>query len=422
MEVCIHFKFEVDIFLLMDDSESFAPHAQAVKDMFTSLVSNLPTLFTTADFGFGVGRFEDYGGPGSDFSGGDTGSRPFILNQPIVTSKDAGSQASLEDLIEAALSRDNLAGSGGDLPGSAISEALYQVAVGDGFDGNGDGQTTGNGGTQVAGAEETQTTPDETGDVPAFSSLAGGVIHSGAIGGAGFRQDAKKLVILATDSCPVAAFDSTLDIPSTINGIQTTDLLCTKALGKRRYGFVSDSLTQATNTINGAVVPYGAHTAEEAIGAIYRTGRVIGIGPGAIPRREGSGPSKNEDSFLTALASATEAFFVENMSQTPVPIVIDLDQGVDPVYDAIGDTIYYPWLQQILVSVELESSCELPLTITHTPDAAAGGIKGMTSCFEVAFQLDNTDMTGTCNLDFMNGGESKFGDPIPVYVDCTSST
>src|SRR5262249_25793976 len=126
------------------------------------------------DFGFGVGRFEDYGGPGFGVGGESRSGRPFLLDQPIVTSADAGGDDARNQLIVDALSR-TAPGNGGDGPEAAL-EGLFQVATGAGFVGDGDGSTTGQGGAQPAGLLATEITPDVSGDVPAFSSLVPGTI------------------------------------------------------------------------------------------------------------------------------------------------------------------------------------------------------------------------------------------------------
>jgi hypothetical protein len=75
-----------------------------------------------------------------------------VLNQPIVTVADAGGAAARGALINDAFAR-TAPGFGGDTPEAAL-EALYQVATGRGFDG--DGTTTGEGGGQPAGLLATQ--------------------------------------------------------------------------------------------------------------------------------------------------------------------------------------------------------------------------------------------------------------------------
>ena len=95
---------------------------------------DLQTALPSVDFGFGVGRFEDYGGPGTGFSAENITGRPFILNQAII----ATDHPNFSTLIANALAR-TAPGFGGDGPESAIGEGLYQIATGAGFDGDGNG-------------------------------------------------------------------------------------------------------------------------------------------------------------------------------------------------------------------------------------------------------------------------------------------
>ena len=89
---------KVDITLLLDDTGSFKEFA-IVNSIFSSLVTSLQAALPGVDFGFGVTRFEDYGGPGNSFSDDYDTARPFILNQPIVTAETAGGTAALDSLI-----------------------------------------------------------------------------------------------------------------------------------------------------------------------------------------------------------------------------------------------------------------------------------------------------------------------------------
>src|SRR5262249_33631178 len=126
---------KVDVFFLFDDTGSFAGRVPAVTGIFTQLVSDLQTALPGVSLGFGVGRFEDFGGSGTGFSGEFSTGRPFTLNQPIVTTD----VASFSTLISAALNR-TAPGFGGDGPEANV-EALYQIATGAGFDGNGNAST-----------------------------------------------------------------------------------------------------------------------------------------------------------------------------------------------------------------------------------------------------------------------------------------
>jgi len=80
---------KVDVFLLFDDTGSFEGFVPTVASIFSALVTALEAALPGVEFGFGVGRFEDYGGPGTGFSDEDLVGRPFTLNQPIVTAATA---------------------------------------------------------------------------------------------------------------------------------------------------------------------------------------------------------------------------------------------------------------------------------------------------------------------------------------------
>ena len=71
----------IDVFLLFDDTGSFADEVPTVVEIFRRVVTALQAQVPTADIAYGVGRFEDYGGPGRSFSGEAIGGRPFILHQ-----------------------------------------------------------------------------------------------------------------------------------------------------------------------------------------------------------------------------------------------------------------------------------------------------------------------------------------------------
>src|SRR5262249_36106550 len=137
---------KIDVFALFDDTGSFEPIIPTLANLFLQLVGEVEAGLPAVDFGFGVGRFEDYGGPGFGFGGESMNGRPFLLDQPIVTSADAGGDDARNQLIVDALSR-TAPGNGGDGPEAAL-EGLYQIATGAGFDGDGHGPGTRPGGPQ----------------------------------------------------------------------------------------------------------------------------------------------------------------------------------------------------------------------------------------------------------------------------------
>ncbi len=138
----------VDVFLLFDDTGSFTSNSPIVRAAFPTIISNLQAALPSMNFGFGVGRFEEYG----SFAAENADGRPFVLNQPIVASSTAG----FSTAIQAALDR-TAPGYGGDQPETDI-EALYQVVTGMGFDGNNNGSVLDSG---PAGLASTQRTPGQ---------------------------------------------------------------------------------------------------------------------------------------------------------------------------------------------------------------------------------------------------------------------
>src|SRR5262249_44768973 len=158
----------------------------------------------------------------------------------------------------------------------------------------------------------TQTQPGTSGDVPSFSPNA--LPASGDVGGAGWRRNAFRIIILATDRCPVAAFPAGSPIPATITNNAgrsepVTAVACsTPTAVANRFGYVSDSPTVEGNTIvdadgnRTAVVPRGAATVQGTIDALNARGiRVIGMGPNVTPTSS-TVPSFAPRVWLSALA------------------------------------------------------------------------------------------------------------------------
>ena len=242
---------KVDIALLLDDTGSFTSFASTVESIFSNLVASLQSALPGVDFGFGVSRFEDYGGPFHTVSTEDPQGRPFILDQPIVTAATAAAAGTdLNTLMKNALAA-TAPGFGGDMPEAGI-EGLYQLATGAGLDGNGNGSKLDSG---PAGAlTSTAVHPGTSGDVPPFSSNVG--LAAGSLGGIGWRPDAEHIVLLATDTQPVAAF-STSPIPATVSGLggATVPSTAFESTAKRFSGFDS---TAVDGTGNGPQPGRGA--------------------------------------------------------------------------------------------------------------------------------------------------------------------
>jgi hypothetical protein len=324
---------KVDVMLLFDDTGSFAGRVPTIAALFPAIIDELETTFPGKDFAFGVSRFEDYGGLGTGFSGEVTSGRPFILNQPLVTQSVAGGEAARNTLIQDALGRTG-PGFGGDGPETAI-HALYELATGNGFDGDGDGSTTGSG---DAGSISSQTSPGISGDVPAFSTNI--LPTSGALGGAGWRTDAQKIVIIATDVCSVTSFDPASGIPAEVTGQPgTTEVIskfaCSSTTpGFSRFGFVSDAKSSGANTVSGAVAPSGSPDLQDAIDALTSFGiQVIGLST-STPNPADAGPSFSPHVFLGAMANLTGA--VDDESN---PLVFQIGAGGEAIAAGIVDAV-----------------------------------------------------------------------------------
>lgn len=181
----------VDVFLLFDDTGSFAGNSPLVRAAFPTIISTLQAALPGVDFGFGVGRFEEY----ANFALESASGRPFILNQPIVASTTPGFSLSIQSAL------DRMApGYGGDGPETDI-EALYQLVTGIGFDGNNNATISDSG---PAGLGSTQFNPGASGDVPSFASFVPDPVNNvltpdGNIGGGGFRAGALPVILTATD-------------------------------------------------------------------------------------------------------------------------------------------------------------------------------------------------------------------------------
>lgn len=401
----------VDVLLLFDDTGSFANSVAALSSQFQELVGGLEATFPNVEFGFGVARFEDYGGPGTSFSNEYEDGRPFILNQPIITSADAGSEAERNDLIATALNH-TAPGFGGDLPEAGLTEGLYQAATGAGFDGNGDGDTEDSG---AAGEVDTQTSPGTSGDVPAFDSNV--LPASGTLGGAGWRENAQKIIILATDFCSAAAFDSETGIPDVITGAGSTEAVsafaCTDATaGTDRFGFVSDAISTADNTVDDATVPAGAATVQQAVDALNALGvQVVGIGPDAAPTAD-TEPSEDESVFLSSIARLTGG-----VDSNGDPLVVDLG---DDLAGAVAEAIERTTTASIDITL---AATDLPdgLAFDFAPEVVTGVAPGETAPFEATFIGDGTQISGTFDIQFRNAASNALLGTVPVAIDCAAS-
>jgi hypothetical protein len=292
---------EVDITLLLDDTGSFNGFVQPVEGIFSNLVTSLQSALPGVSLGFGVARFEDYGGFGIVFSSDLATARPFLLDQPIITAATAATHGTtLNALITTALGEQGQ-GTGGDTPEPDF-EALYQLTTGAGFDGNGNGSKLDSG---RAGSLGAATNPGPSGDIPPFSSNVG--LTSGSLGGIGWRPGAQHIVLLATDTAPVAAFAGST-IPATITGIEGVTVPATAVESTSgRVGFVSTAVGGLGQGPQPAVVPLGGATVQATVNALNSLGiQVIGMSPYGAPTTS-TLPSTAPSPFLSAIGRLTGA-------------------------------------------------------------------------------------------------------------------
>jgi hypothetical protein len=398
---------KVDVFLLFDDTGSFAGRVPQVTSIFSQLVDQLQAALPQVSFSFGVGRFEDYGGDGNSFSGDVKTARPFTLNQPLITRDVPNFLA----LINSALSR-TAPGGGGDGPESNI-EALKQLATGSGFDGNGNGSFLDSG---PAGAVSTQITPGISGDVPPFSSNVAPA--SGTLGGVGFRPGALHLVLSAGDICPVAPFTAGEPVPLMITGaggatVATSALRCSNTVGSQRYGFVSNSLSTIGNTVAGAVAPRGSATVPETVAALNALGiSVIGLTPTGVAIRNPVGPPfgpATSQSALALLTGATDA--------TGLPLVFNISVGPGPIRDAIIQAVTIAATRPRDVSLRF-SGVPAGLSVSFTPPSVPDVGPGESAAFDVTFTGDGRVIQGTFPLSFVDLQANAQLATIPVTVGC----
>lgn len=353
-------------------------------------------------------------GPGRDYSGAEEADRPFILNQPIVDSETAGDQDELVTVIRNALNVRS-PGNGGDLPESGI-EALYQVAVGSGFDGNGDGILTGTDGSQVAGAGDTQASPDDSGDVPPFSSLDTSVLSSGTVGGAGFRTNALKLVIIATDICSASAFSNGTGIPGSVtsgfDSVPAADFSCAADV---RFGVVGTAIVKADSTVPRSIVPLGGHTVDETVDALVSTGiQVIGLVTQSGAVEPGSGPTNIPAAYVTSLARLTGA-----VDSNGEPLVYEITpDDLDGMVTAITSAVTLSVSDPVNVTLVPDGGCDDidGFSFTISPDPAANIQAGANVTFEVTVNIDPTVARGNCQLTFTNSNTGDVLSPTPVEL------
>ncbi len=378
----------VDVFLLFDDTGSFTANSPIVRAAFPTIISTLQASLPGIDLGFGVGRFEEYGG----FAGESAVGRPFTLNQPIVESTRAGFAAS----IQAALDR-MAPGFGGDGPETDI-EALYQVVTGLGFDGNNNGTVTDSG---AAGLASTQLNPGNSGDVPSFDSFttdgANNVLAAaGNVGGAGFRPGALPIILTATD----IGFAYQPHGETSVTGVGGVTLPLSALTQSSRASTPFSSGAGLQDTITGL----------NALGAL-----VIGLGTNpeaTIDPRQG----------LEALAQLTGA--INRSTSTIANGTADAIAPGDALYfqisNGFGSTVadgitnaIQNAVTNVAMDITLRSSDPRVRIINHTGTLTGIGA-GQTATFDVEFIGDGRPRR--FDLQFVRQGTEVVLGSIPVVL------
>ena len=326
------------MFFLLDDTGSFQTVGPRWGGSSAALVEDLEAALPGVEFGFGVGRFEDYGADLSAAAYGEgvrwTEGRPFILNQPIVTAGDAGGSESATTLVGAALAR-TAPGYGGDGPETGARGPLpgrhrtrlrrRRRRIDDGIE---DVQPAGSAEAQAAARRQRRR-------ARLLDPRCRRYPRSGSVGGAGFRPDALRLVVLATDICTVTAFDPGWRFPNEVSGVgdpvPVTEFAC--SCGRQNASVSSPIPRPGANQVEGAVVPSGGATLPATVAALTRrhprAGPVLASGASS-PSASRLGPSDDPSVYLSALALLTGAVDDEGN-----PLVFDIDAAGSSLKDAI---------------------------------------------------------------------------------------
>lgn len=299
----------IDVFLLLDDTDSFATAGPSIQSAFNQLINDLNTNFPSADFAFGVGRFEAYNAAANN--------RPYILNQPIITDDTPFFQSA----IDAALRR---TAPGNGLALEPVFESLFQIATGVGFDGNADGDTVDNG---AAGPFATQINAAPTGDIPAYPTFVPDLMGDPngpilpptvpvptamtLVDGVGFRPGARHIVLTATDSTRLQHENDNNTVYTGVGGVTVPAAT-----------FIRGRVNGTTPGGNGASI-------QATVDALIADGiQVIGLGDspffGASPR-----PELQALATLTGAINTTGAPIENNI--TPGPSADDTQPG-EPLY------------------------------------------------------------------------------------------
>jgi len=408
---------KVDVFFLTSRLNfSVGSNYAALIATLTQTVPRVQSALPGVSVGFGIGQYGNFGGPQPGFDLADIETRrAFTLLQPIITPEIPG----FSSLLTAAIQRPQPPG-GGPL---AAHEALWQIATGAGFDGNGNGSTLDSG---PAGGLLTINSPGASGDIPAFSSNVAPA--SGTRGGVGFRDGALPIVVLFSDWCPIAPYAAGSSIPNSLTGaggvvVSNRPLTCIDDVSfgpRRRIGFVSDALTLTANTVVGAVLPRGATTVPATISELIDRGiKVIGL---IFPNNAAeSNPVVGTNSpvhFPSAVAKLTGT-----VDANGVPLVPNFRFGADPgstmLADAIRQTVERAGGQPHPRDVSIAAvGTPAGMAMSFAPASQPGVLPGAQARFDVTFAGTGQPQSGSFTLRFADAGTGLSLGTIPVSFQC----
>jgi hypothetical protein len=280
----------VDVAFAIDGRFSYIATVARLAAAFPALVDKLKTDYPGVSFAFSVSKFGDFGGPGKIFSQyapratGAELDRPYVLLLPMTL---VNSPADVNAVVNAMLTP--MPGPAYHSIGASYLEALQQIALGTGFDGDGNGSMLDSGPAGLAGGGTQRgfLSPGGSGDVPPFSSKPSSLVSAGNLGGVGFRTGAQRIVILSTNTLPVSPLDGTLPVPDAItgaNGVKVSTVNFQTVISyppygpflNKRFGPVSDSVSTAIPA--NAVAPKGAATLPDVFKTLAAQGiQVVNI-------------------------------------------------------------------------------------------------------------------------------------------------
>ena len=284
----------------------------------------------------------------------------------------------------------------------------YQLATGAGFDGNGNGSKLDSG--PAGDLATTEVEPGNSGDVPPFSSNVG--LTSGSLGGIGWRPGAQHIVLIATDTAPVAAFAGTT-IPATITGLDGVSVPSTAFESTAgRVGFVSTALDGTGTGPQPAVVPLGAATVQKTVTALNNLGiQVIGMGPIAAPTTSTTA-SLNPSTFFSALGRLTGAVD----ATTGQPLVFSTSVSNSDLTTAIVHSVKTVATQPVDISVN-PVSLPAGLKFTAAPGVVPKVGPGGTATFDVTLSVSSLPFTGSFTAAFVDPASGTLLGTIPFQLN-----